>query len=101
MATVAHDIIERRRQEEQARLDGQKTAVERNKWGQFATPPGLARSLAHYFLFFASTRLETSEIKICAKAEQMPSALAKHKKYPHAEKGPLSRKSSSVLLYVS
>lgn len=50
MATVAHQTIEGRRQEEQARLDSQKTAAERNKWGQFATPPELARSLARYAL---------------------------------------------------
>ncbi len=42
--------IEVRRLQEQARLDALKTALERNKWGQFATPPGLARSLARYAL---------------------------------------------------
>ncbi len=36
------------RQTEQARLDGLKTAAERNKWGQFATPFALALSLARY-----------------------------------------------------
>lgn len=50
MATVAHQTVEGRRQEEQARLDSQKTAAERNKWGQFATPPELAGSLARYAL---------------------------------------------------
>jgi adenine-specific DNA-methyltransferase len=50
MAPVAHHTIEGRRQEEQARLDSQKTAAQRNKWGQFATPPKLARSLADYVL---------------------------------------------------
>src|SRR5579863_1625206 len=48
MATVAHQTIEGRRQTEQARLDGLKTAAERNKWGQFATPFELALSLARY-----------------------------------------------------
>ena len=38
MATVAQQIIEGRRQAEQTRLDTLKTAAERNKWGQFATP---------------------------------------------------------------
>ena len=40
--------IEARRQHEQARLDLLKTALERNKLGQFATPPELALSLARY-----------------------------------------------------
>jgi hypothetical protein len=48
MATVAHQTIEGRRQMEQSRLDGLKTAAERNKWGQFATPFELALSLARY-----------------------------------------------------
>lgn len=42
-----HNIEERRRQE-QTRLDSLKTALERNKWGQFATPPELALGLACY-----------------------------------------------------
>ena len=45
--TASHSIEERRRQE-QARLDSLKTPAERNKWGQFATPPELALSLAQY-----------------------------------------------------
>jgi adenine-specific DNA-methyltransferase len=48
MATVAHQTIEGRRQAEQTRLDALKTAAERNKWGQFATPFELALSLARY-----------------------------------------------------
>jgi predicted RNA methylase len=48
MGTVASHSIEGRRQVEQTRLDLLKSAMERNKWGQFATPPDLARSLAHY-----------------------------------------------------
>jgi hypothetical protein len=48
MATAAHQTIESRRQTEQARLDGLKTAAERNKSGQFATPFELALSLARY-----------------------------------------------------
>jgi adenine-specific DNA-methyltransferase len=48
MGIVSSDSSERRRQKEQTRLDGLKTAAERNKWGQFATPPDLALSLAHY-----------------------------------------------------
>src|SRR6202171_4182724 len=48
MATVAHQTIEGSRQAEQARLDTLKSASERNKWGQFATPFKLAPSLAHY-----------------------------------------------------
>jgi adenine-specific DNA-methyltransferase len=48
MATVAQQSIEGRRQTEQARLDLLKTAAERNKWGQFATPFELALSLARY-----------------------------------------------------
>jgi hypothetical protein len=42
--------IEDQRLHEQARLDALKTAAERNKWGQFATPPELARSIALYAL---------------------------------------------------
>lgn len=42
--------IEEHRLQEQARLDAKKTTAERNKWGQFATPPDLARSLARYAL---------------------------------------------------
>ncbi|MGB6545257.1 MAG: N-6 DNA methylase [Candidatus Acidiferrales bacterium] len=48
MATVAHQTIEGCRQTEQTRLDSLKTAAERNKWGQFATPFALALSLARY-----------------------------------------------------
>jgi hypothetical protein len=48
MATVASQTIEGRRQAEQTRLDTLKTAAERNKWGQFATPFQLALSLARY-----------------------------------------------------
>lgn len=40
--------IETRRLKEQARLDALKTAAERNKWGQFATPLELALSIARY-----------------------------------------------------
>lgn len=42
--------IEQHRLEEQRQLDALKTAAERNKWGQFATPPELARSIARYAL---------------------------------------------------
>ena len=48
MAIVAHQTIEGLRQAEQTRLDSLKTAAERNKWGQFATPFELALSLARY-----------------------------------------------------
>jgi len=48
MATVAHQGIEGRRQAEQTRLDSLKSAAERNKRGQFATPLALALSLARY-----------------------------------------------------
>src|SRR5438128_7734791 len=48
MATVAPQTIEGRRQAEQIRLDTLKTAAERNKWGQFATPFELALALARY-----------------------------------------------------
>ena len=33
---------------EQQRLDQLKTAKERNKWGQFATPPVLSFDIAHH-----------------------------------------------------
>jgi len=48
MTIASHEIIEERRQAEQIRLDSLKTPAERNKWGQFATPFGLALSLARY-----------------------------------------------------
>ena len=48
METVAVEIVETRRLQEQARLDSLKTAAERNKWGQFATPPPLSLSIAQY-----------------------------------------------------
>src|SRR5438445_7488091 len=48
MGIIALDSIEHRRQQEQTRLDSLKTASERNKWGQFATPPELALGLARY-----------------------------------------------------
>jgi adenine-specific DNA-methyltransferase len=48
METASLKTIEERRLDEQIRLDSQKTAAERNKWGQFATPPELALSIARY-----------------------------------------------------
>lgn len=48
MGIVASTSIEERRQQEQTRLDSLRTAPDRNKWGQFATPPALALSLAQY-----------------------------------------------------
>ena len=47
MVTAAH-IVEERRLVEQTRLDALKSAAERNKWGQFATPSPLAISLANH-----------------------------------------------------
>ena len=48
MVIAASHSNEGRRQEHQTRLDTLKSAAERNKWGQFATPPELALSLARY-----------------------------------------------------
>jgi adenine-specific DNA-methyltransferase len=48
MGIVTSQSIEERRRQEQTRLDSLKSAPERNKWGQFATPPELALSLARY-----------------------------------------------------
>ncbi len=48
MATAPQQTIEERRQVEQVHLDGLKSAIERNKWGQFATPFQLALSIARY-----------------------------------------------------
>lgn len=48
MATADHHTIEAHRQTEQVRLDSLKSAAERNKWGQFATPFELALRLARY-----------------------------------------------------
>src|SRR5258708_30644733 len=59
MASMTQQTIEGHRQGEQLRLDGLKTAAERNKWGQFATPFELAMSLARY----AHQRLGDSRIR--------------------------------------
>lgn len=48
MATISTPRFEEHRQEEQVRLDLLKTPLERNKLGQFATPPELASSLARH-----------------------------------------------------
>jgi adenine-specific DNA-methyltransferase len=48
MGLAASHSTEGRRQEHQTRLDALKTAAERNKWGQFATPNALALSIARY-----------------------------------------------------
>ncbi len=48
MASAATHITEERRLVEQVRLDALKSAIERNKWGQFATPSPLAISLTRY-----------------------------------------------------
>lgn len=40
--------IEIRRLEEQVQLDERKSPGQRNRWGQFATPPGLALDIANY-----------------------------------------------------
>ncbi|MGH9430851.1 MAG: Eco57I restriction-modification methylase domain-containing protein [Terriglobia bacterium] len=48
MEPLAVHSIEERRQKQQTRLDSLKTTSQRNKWGQFATPPALALSLARY-----------------------------------------------------
>jgi hypothetical protein len=50
METKSTQHIEEHRLQEQERLDALKTAAERNRWGQFATPPKLARSIARYAL---------------------------------------------------
>ena len=42
--------LEDDRKHEQARLDGSRSQVERNRLGQFATPPGLARAMARLVL---------------------------------------------------
>jgi adenine-specific DNA-methyltransferase len=48
MGTAAVHSIEENRLVEQTRLDSLKTALERNKWGQFATPAPLAVSLTRH-----------------------------------------------------
>lgn len=50
MQRTAIDTIEEQRLLEQARLDALKNAEERNRWGQFATPPELARSITRHVL---------------------------------------------------
>lgn len=48
MEILTPHSLEDRRRKEQTRLDSLKTAPERNRWGQFATPPELALSIARY-----------------------------------------------------
>jgi adenine-specific DNA-methyltransferase len=50
MNRTAIDRIEEQRLVEQVRLDALKNAEERNRWGQFATPPELARSITRHVL---------------------------------------------------
>ena len=50
ICTADTPLTEERRLHEQERLDAMKSAAERNKWGQFATPPKLAQSIARYAL---------------------------------------------------
>ena len=50
------DEVERRRLTEQARLDAERTGLQRNEWGQFATPPALARDIAAYALHLHTDR---------------------------------------------
>jgi len=40
--------IEKQRRRQQERLDGSKSPQERNRWGQFGTPPQLALDIARY-----------------------------------------------------
>jgi adenine-specific DNA-methyltransferase len=55
--TKSADELETKRIELQARLDGAKTQAERNRLGQFATPPALARDI----LAYAKTLLPAGE----------------------------------------
>lgn len=50
MGSEVTDLLasEKRRLGEQRRLDSLKSAAERNAWGQFATPPGLAEDMLRY-----------------------------------------------------
>jgi len=48
--TLTTNKLEALRMTKQTRLDGLKSAAERNKWGQFATPSPLAVSLARHAL---------------------------------------------------
>lgn len=50
LCTADTQLTEERRLHEQERLDAMKSAAERNKLGQFATPPELAQSIARYAL---------------------------------------------------
>ncbi|MCK4340202.1 MAG: Eco57I restriction-modification methylase domain-containing protein [Phycisphaerae bacterium] len=52
------DDIEKRRLCEQEHLDALKSASERNRWGQFATPPVLALDIARY----ACTKLRNQAV---------------------------------------
>jgi len=57
MLTQNEHVVEMRRQAIQARLDSSKSAAERNRLGQFATPYLLAVEIAHYVKSVADNRL--------------------------------------------
>src|SRR5947207_555462 len=55
------EAIENCRESAQQRLDGLKTLEERNRWGQFATPSGLALEIANYAWTLWTERREPVE----------------------------------------
>lgn len=59
MFTKREDSIESRRQAVQAALDSSRSAAERNRRGQFATPYALAVQMARYVQSVAGRRLQT------------------------------------------
>ncbi|MEC4891320.1 MAG: class I SAM-dependent methyltransferase [Nitrospira sp.] len=60
MIAQLDDSIERRRQAIQSEIDATKSAADRNRLGQFATPPGLAVEIARYI----DTQLNHDRIRI-------------------------------------
>ncbi|MGQ9823179.1 MAG: Eco57I restriction-modification methylase domain-containing protein [Thermogutta sp.] len=59
MLTTREDSIEARRQAIQAALDSSRSAAERNRLGQFATPYALAVQIARYVQSVAGGHLQT------------------------------------------
>ena len=51
-----NDLVEARRLEVQVSLDDERSPLERNKWGQFATPPELAEDIIDYILCLDPTK---------------------------------------------
>lgn len=62
----------------QAALDAERTAKQRNQWGQFATPPGLANDITRYALTLHAPDQEISFLEPALGSGAFYSALLRH-----------------------